>query len=147
MANNSVSTVYSLLIIAGGLIGIVGVFLAWIDLGGIYSVSGWEIIRESLDNPSLSGISDDYVKWMPLIVLVFSVIGLLCGIASAAKPNKVVGAGTILCGIFAIIAVIVFWTYSWGPFHMSDYIGTGVYLAAAGGALLVIFGALRASVN
>jgi len=137
------SSIYSILILVGGLIGIIAVFLAWIDVDfgifGSYTVSGWEIVRESLEDPALGDISESYVQWMPLIVLIFSVVGLLIGLTALLKPRKEMGAGAIVCGILAVIAGILFYTYE----SISDVAGMGIYLAMVAGIVMVIFGALR----
>ena len=138
----ALSSIYSILILIGGLIGVLAVFLAWIDINGIfisYTWSGWEIIRESINNPALGDISDSYAQWMPLIVLIFSVVGLLIGLTALLKPRKEVGAGAIVCGILVVIAGILFYTYE----SISNYAGTGIYLAIVAGIVMVIFGALR----
>ncbi|MDR0309508.1 MAG: hypothetical protein LBH88_01955 [Candidatus Methanoplasma sp.] len=141
------SSIYSIMIMIGGLIGIIAVFMAWIDIDfgilGSYTMSGWEITTESLKNPSLGNIDDNYVRWMPLLVLIFSVVGLLIGLTALLKPRKEIGAGAVVCGILAILAGILFYIND----NLSDVIGLGVFIAMAAGVLLVITGALRMSVN
>jgi len=149
--NKARSSAFSILIIVGGLIGIIAVFLAWLSMewGGItiFSMSGWEVMREGFDQPNLSNLSDNYVQWMPLIVLLFSVIALFIGLAALVKPKKEMGIGAVMCGIIMIIAAIVFYTYKSFGVAVSDFAGMGIYLAMAAGVVLLIFGALRLSVS
>ncbi|MCL1810944.1 MAG: hypothetical protein FWG41_01810 [Methanomassiliicoccaceae archaeon] len=141
----STSSIYSILVLLGGLIGVIAVFIAWIsmDLGlwGTFEVTGWEIIRESLDNPSLGSLSDDYVQWMPLLVLIFSAIGLITGLIGVLKPRKEFGAGAVVCGLLTIVAAVVFYLYDF----IKDFAGMGIYLAIVAGVMMLIFGALRLS--
>jgi hypothetical protein len=142
--NNSSALAFSAFIIIGGLLGILSVFLAWIDFGGLFTMSGWEIIQNSIESPSLSTLEDDYFKWMPLVVLIFGALGLLLGISAIAKPNKVAGGGAAFCGILMIIAVIVYMMYSIAPnVILMEYSGIGTFLAGGAGTLLLIFGLLR----
>lgn len=140
------STIFSLIALIGAIIGIVGIFMAWISVDlflSTYSVSGWEIITESLEARDFS--LDGYVQWTPLVVLVFSVIGLLTALMGVARPGKPGGVGTLVCGIFVLIGAILFMTYSNDGISMSDFLGVGVYLALVSGILLLIFGALMSS--
>ena len=141
------SSIFSFLIIIGALVGIVSVFTAWIsiDFGffGSISWSGWEIVRSGLDQPDLGNLSSNYVQWMPLVVLLFSVIALLIGLAALVKPRKEMGIGAVLCGIITIIAAALFYLDG----DLSGVIGNGVYIAMAAGAIMFIFGALRLSVS
>ena len=141
------SSIFSFLIIIGGLIGIVAVFMAWISVqwGGItlFSMSGWEIVKSGLDQPDLGNLSSNYVQWMPLIVLIFSVIALLIGLAALVKPKKEMGIGAVLCGVITVIAAALFYA----DIDLSDFFGAGGYVAMLAGAILLIFGALRLSVS
>jgi hypothetical protein len=135
----------SILIMVGGLLGLLSVFMAWfeISIGWVtVSMSGWEIIRESVD-----GMDGGYVQWTPLIVMIFSVIALLIGLSTLVKPHKAAGMGALVSGILVLIGAILFYTYTEKvglvTLRMSDYLGTGVYLAIVAGIIIIIFGALR----
>jgi hypothetical protein len=140
LAKTSMNMISSIMIMIGGLIGILAVFTAWISMDLLIvkvSMTGWEITKEAFKDGS------DYAQWMPLLVLIFSVIALLIGLSTFVKPHKAAGAGALASGILVLIFVILFWTYTEPGYHMSDWVSTGVYLAAAAGVLILIFGALR----
>jgi uncharacterized membrane protein (UPF0136 family) len=130
------SSIYSTLIIIGGLVGIVSVFMAWLDVDR----TGWEIIN----NPIYGSIADSYIQWMPLVVLIIAFNGLFAGLTALIRPRKGIGAGAIVCGILMIVAAVLFFIHD-KPILTDN--GAGVYLAMVAGVLLVIFGALRMSVK
>lgn len=137
------STIYSVIALVGALIGIIGIFVVWMEYEFLFievTRTGWEFITNSLDNPDFS--LDGYVKWTPLIVLVFSVIGLIVALLGIARPGRSGGIGAAVSGIFVLLGAILFILYSDNGFKMSEYIGMGVYLAVIAGVILLIFGIL-----
>jgi hypothetical protein len=145
LAKIGVNIIASILIMIGGLIGILSVFTAWFTLDlwlTSVSWSGWEIFRDSTGD-----LADGYSQWMPLVVLIFSVIAALIGLFSLFKPSKTIGGGAIVCGILVLVGAILFATYTEtaGPLSMKymDFIDTGVYLAIVAGIVIIVFGAVR----
>ncbi len=146
------SSIYSIIVLIGAIIGIAGIFLAWFQADVMVttiSSSGWDIIQNAIDKGDFD-LSDGYYRWMPLIVLVFAVIAALNSLVSIARPGRTGGIIAVISGLLMIIAAILFITYSetdlgvtW--FKMSDYLGVGVYLAIVAGALSLIFGALMST--
>jgi hypothetical protein len=137
------SSIFSILIIIFGLIGVIGVFLAWLDAGFGFTMSGWEIIRETINDPSLNMSDYEYLKWMPLITLIFSLIAMIIGLLALLKPKKEIGAGALAAGIVVAIAAALFLF----QFPIDDVMGAGVYIALVSGILMIVGGALRVTVN
>lgn len=146
------SAIYSIVVLLGAIVGIAGVFMAWLQIDlfvGTYSVSGWEILNNAIEDSTLDNIVDGYPRWMPLIALVFAVIALLNSLVAIARPGKTGGIIAVISGLLMIVSVILFATYSetvllW-TFKASDYISTGVYMTAVAGILILIFGVLMSS--
>jgi len=137
---SSKSSIFSLIVIIGAIIGIVSVFIAWFsvtDFGFTMSLTGWDICSRS--NGFGSG---EYVVWMPLVALIFSVVALLSGLVYLVVKQKVICVVSIVSGILIIVAAILFISYSSYGVHMWDYLGIGTYLAIISGLLVIIFGAL-----
>jgi hypothetical protein len=135
---------FSVIALIAGIVGIAAVFMVWMDS---FSLTGWEIIREAVDDSTIN--SDDYFRWMPLVVLVFSVIGILNSLASVARPGKVGGMVAVISGLLIVIATILFASYTYEvlffEFRMYDYLGIGVYVSAIAGIIMLIFGAMMTS--
>ena len=87
--------------------------------------------------------------WMPLVVLIFSLIAAFLGLSGLLKPSKQKGKGAVACGVIIVLAALIFYLgridLVLTTANMSDYCGIGVFLAMAAGVLLAIFGALRAT--
>jgi len=135
------SSIFSIIILILGLIGIISVFMAWLDFGFGITMSGWEVFNDL----NISGAP--YIIWMPLVVLIFSIIALIIGLIGIIKPMKEMGAGVIVSGILLVIAAILFYTYSEDGDKMSELVGIGLWLALIIGVLLIVFGALRLGVK
>jgi len=140
MANFKATTsIYAIIVVLGAIAGIVGVFMAWYG-GSSLSLTGWDLIRWVTDDISvIEHIKDIYVLYMPLIVLIFCVGGLLSGLITILRPGRIGGGGAAVCGLFALIAAIVF---MWKLDFTTELFGIGLYLAAVAGVLMLIFGAL-----
>ena len=124
----------------GGVIGVIGVFLAWFDLGYGLEVTGWDFIDSMIESETLD--VEGYPVYMPAVVMVFSVIGLI-GAAAGSK------GAAVFSGILVLAAFVLFAMYSWEGFittiHMYDYLGIGAYMAAASGFILIVAGASMSS--
>ncbi|MCL1978639.1 MAG: hypothetical protein FWG60_00545 [Methanomassiliicoccaceae archaeon] len=133
--------VYAILMGIGGLIGILGVFLAWLDYGGGDTTTGWEIIRLATE---MDYFTSGYIQWTPLLVLIFSSLAVIAGAAASAKPSIYKCATAVASGLIVLIAAIVFLLYTEPGFRVIDDLGIGVYFAIASGVLIVIVGLSRA---
>ena len=127
---------YSFMILAGGAMGIAAFFMVW-ESYGILSLTGYEITRE------FTTYGAAYINWMPLIALMAAVSITIAGLVAVLRPNRGIGWGVVISGIIVAAAAIIFYLYTDGAFHMSNYVGTGVYLALTAGMLVVLFGILR----
>ncbi|MCL2148811.1 MAG: hypothetical protein FWH47_05685 [Methanomassiliicoccaceae archaeon] len=135
---------YAIIALMGGIVGIVSVFVAWLDYWGIVTVSGWKVLTTILENTSLSEIGENYPFYMPLVILVFSVCGMLCGLLALFKPGRAGGRGAVLSG--AIVAVApVFFIWKMYDGGASEVLSFGAFVAIAAGVVMVISGALMNS--
>jgi len=135
----SQSSMSSLIVIIGAIIGIASVFITWYsvsDFGFTYSMTGWDIYSQGKD------FNGGYFIWMPLLTLIFSVIALLSGLVYFAVRQKAINLISILFGILIIVAAILYATYSSDGDSLYNYLGIGVYLAIISGLLVIISGAL-----
>ncbi|MDR1954772.1 MAG: hypothetical protein LBP82_02320 [Candidatus Methanoplasma sp.] len=141
MVDNKARTmIFALIVLMSAVIGIVGVFMVWLDFG-VPTYTGWEFFMKTLNGTSFGGLSDSYPAYMPMLVLMFSLSGAISGLVAAIRPGRANGPGTMLNGIVVAIASIVFIWYFSNNFT-SEVLGTGVYIGAAAGVLMLLFGAL-----
>jgi len=135
-------SIYSILIMIGGLMGIISVFLTWISIDfslWTFTMTGWEVVEESFSGTVMGDLAGSYAQWMPLIVLTFSAAALIMGAAALIRPRNCAAAGSIICGGLVVAANILFCTYD-GLYKTA---GGGIYLAAAAGFVIAVFGVLR----
>lgn len=140
------------MIAIGGLIGLISVFVVWVNGNGL-TITGIGIIYDYNNTLlALIGYRDLYILFIPLIVLSFSASGLVNGSMLAVRKTNRGGAGIAIYGAIMLLATVVFIMYS-RPittecmFYMSDYISIGVYMAVAGGILMMVFGALKVALR
>ena len=143
------TSIFAIIVLLAGIIGAVSVFLTWMDFFGIATASGWELFRNAYDSISSGGFDlgdfkNTYPAYMPLVVLIFSIGGLLSGLFTVVKPGRAGGGGATVCGVLIFIAAIVYIWYL-NDKLISDFVGTGAYIAAAAGVIMLIFGALVTS--
>ena len=142
------SLVFAVMILIGGLIGIISLFLIWVEGNGL-SITGWEVAYNNSSLLPLVGYNNSYLLWVPMIVLMLSLSGAINGAALISHRRARGGIASAAFGAIILGAVIIFsqfsrpltQTYS---FNMADLIGTGVYMAAVAGVLMLVFGVLRA---
>jgi|GEM_PF-2407048 len=128
----------------GAILGLVSIVLDWIVFYG-YGFTGWDFIDGALDH--LNGFDKDtYVAYLPMVVPIFAVIGLLGAVVSFLKRGKSGAAMMVVSGLAILVATIMFMTYSYTiPFFnetisFMDYVDVGTYLAVVSGALLTVGG-------
>jgi len=138
--NNSIGTAFSAVALIGACIGIISIILAWITVSIFFyteSQTGLDLVKNAFDDLSQK---DVYVLFMPLVVALLSISGLIGAALSFSKPKKGRGIQITVSGVGVLIAFIIFATYKSGFIEMSDLLGTGAYLAAVGGILLMVGG-------
>jgi hypothetical protein len=126
------------MILTGGLLGIVSMFLIWSG-SSWYASDGWWFIRHMGEFASM----DHYGWWMPSIVLMTSVSVAINGLVGMLRPVKGGGVTAIVCGIIMIAATYGFMRYFEGGHGLFDDIGPGVWVTIAAGVLLIIFGTVK----
>lgn len=102
-----------LLLLIGGLVMLISVFLAWTKmdpvLGDVYNVSGMDIISGKLDGDS---VSYSFLGKAPLFMLILGIVAIVLAVLPLAKIDmpaiKIAGAVVALLGlIFAILYLTV----------------------------------------
>jgi magnesium-transporting ATPase (P-type) len=135
------SKIYSVLIIIGALIGILAVFLTWVELGPSGTMTGLELSIETLTDPK---VYSSYITWLPLVVLIASLNAAINGAVSATRSGRGGGSSAAVTGVILTVTAVLFIT---DPFNsgsgMTDFVSIGAYLAVAAGVLVTIFGVLR----
>lgn len=138
------------MILIGGLIGVLSLFMIWVDGGNGLSATGWDAAYNyNTFLLPLVGYTNFYLVWIPMIVLMLSLSGVADGATLIVRRRVRGGMTSAVFGAIILVAVIIFSRFSTPltqtcSFNMADYLGIGVYMAAAAGALMLIFGALRA---
>jgi len=142
------SSICSLLMMIGGLMGVLSLFLVWLDVNGS-TLTGWSILFGNYNTfLSLVGYSNFYMLYVPYIAFTFSFYGFVSGLMLLRRSRSNGGTGSAIAGIVVLVTAVLFSTYSrtvTSTFTMSiaDYLSTGFYLAVAAGILMFVFGVLR----
>jgi len=128
-----------LMVLAGAGIG-VSLLLDWIaDAPG---TTGWEILREGLDN--LGSLFDSGL-WQPLVIVFGGAILLLVGLLAfiPGKSRRALGLLALVVAVAIVAAVLV--ALSDADFDLSRF-APGFYVVIAA-AVLGLLGALKAAVT
>jgi len=129
------------LALVGGALAAVGVFLAWIDIGGFIVITGWEYF-------DYGGSFEELNFYMvPLIVLVLGVIAIaLAGISIGGRTGGVSRLFFMVIGAALIVLPILFiLDMNSGLFtteQLMEILGIGFYMSLLGGLLVSIASAL-----
>jgi len=135
------SSIFSIIVLVAGLVGIISLFLTW-ESFSLGSFSGWDYITAVFNSPYVI-----YTEWVPLFVLIFSVVATIFAALVFFKPRMEFGVIIIISGIFWVIAAAVFIMYTEPSYRMIDHAGIGFYLAFIAGIILLVFGILRMAVK
>ena len=125
------------LALIGGALAAVGVFLAWIDIGGLLVITGWEYF-------DYGGSFEELNFYMvPLIVLVLGVIAiLLAGISLGGKTGGGSRLFFVIIGLALIVLPILFILDMNSGFftteQLMEILGIGFYMSLAGGLLVLV---------
>lgn len=120
---------------------IVGIFLLWIQVDlsifGSINFTGWELVKDALNSGTFE-LSDGYYIWMPVVAIIFSVIGLVGTLFGG-------GGTTTISGLLVLGAVVAFALYSeslfgFKVFAMHEHLGIGAYITGISGFLMMMFG-------
>ena len=122
-----------MMILVGGLIAILGVFLTWYG-----SFTGWNIVMRSFEYTS-TGLVDGYAQYMPLFILMIGVSAIISGFMFTIRPVKGGGLNVVIYGILILAAAIIFVN----QVSSANPIGIGVWVCAAAGALLLVLGVYK----
>jgi ribosomal protein L40E len=144
------SRITSLLLLAVGVLVLVGIFLPWLtfkwDVGDLFgrlsvSVSGWDMVTGS-------GDVEGGAKFYAILAFAGSIVVLLGAVSALAAPaNRLGWAIATVGGVLAIVGSVWGWTdlsdfVAAGantPGVSSDY-GVGLFLALAGGIAGLLVG-------
>jgi len=148
-------SVFTVIYTVAALLGIVAVFMAWIQYPDWYpgsNVTGWESISDGSVGP--------VIRLLPAGVLIFSVFAMITGVVTMFMPKVRGGEIAVFAGAIVFIAAIIFildvglgtHTYyavdvefqTLVPIDADPGASIGVGLAAAAGVVMALFGALAA---
>ncbi|MCL2317593.1 MAG: hypothetical protein FWC44_01930 [Methanomassiliicoccaceae archaeon] len=132
-------TIFSLIILLAGLAAIGSFFMAWYTAASI-SVTGLDFMTKT----TVAG--SQYMNWMPALAMMSGVSVAIAGLISLVRPHSGVSWSVILSGLIIVGAALLFYTYSYDGYFswkMSDYAGTGVFVAIGAGIVVIIFALLR----
>jgi|GEM_PF-6984647 len=125
---------YGLIVLIGGLLALVSLFLAWATIplfGGISaSITGFDILKDA------GGIDTFYMIMILVMALVAIVFVLLRLMGTEIIPGNI---QKILILVFGVLIILFSVLEMWDVFG-EDWIkmGIGFYLAVVGGALILI---------
>ncbi len=132
----------AIIVIVGSILAIVALFLDWITISS--ETMGVVTILDSLTGMELLSnteyVSDDFQKYLPLVIAIMGAIALIISIVSAFKPlGKVGSLVTLIIGVVMIALAIV--TILWMN-DSSDILIAVLKSVPAIGAYLAIVGAV-----
>ena len=146
--------IFKVIMLAGAVIGIVSVFLLWYSSD--YSMfqlnyTGYDFFTKSHGHPD-----EGYFIYMPLVVLIASVLALVLSVLSFKAHEKKAAAAVAAAGAAALAAALLYATYPESFIWLStpdetfnliydiklmDNPGVGIYCAMAAGLFLIVGGA------
>jgi len=148
-------SVFTVIYTVAALLGIVAVFMAWIQYPGWYpgpDVTGWESISDGSVGP--------VIRLLPAGVLIFSAFALITGAVTMFMPKVRGGEIAVFAGAIVFISAVIFMldvgigTYTvyaidvelrtLVPIEADPGVGIGVGIALAAGVVMALFGALAA---
>lgn len=142
--------------IVGGILMIVGVFLAWAELNilgvSLGTISGWEIFT----NSDVSSIVS--YTFLPLVALICGILAIVVMVIptfanadNLKKAANILGIITLIMSIVVIILAILFMTQSWDVLgksvSMMNYIQFGFWLTLIGAIIAAIGGIMPIAKN
>ena len=113
----------NLVLTVAGLAMVVGFFLPWIDVGGAFTVSGWDFVKSS------------HVAWHTrMVLLLLPIAGALLALAGLAG-----GAAAASLGVATGLGVFgyMFFRIAWGFIKTT---GLGLWMVLGAAAVAVVFG-------
>jgi hypothetical protein len=139
---------FKVIMLAGSIVGIASVFLLWLSMEFVivqFNYSGYDLFMKAHGYPD-----EGYFIYMPLIVLLASVVSVIVSVIVFTKHElKAAAAGTAL-GATVLISASLYILYPLSKIRLSsteadliadinlmDHLGGGAYSAIAAGIFLV----------
>ena len=149
MANVNKGNALGILALIGALLMIIGVFVAWIDVGfdviitsKTTSYTGWEVYSDEM-------FEDAEYNYAPLITLIAGIVAFFTAVIPIAlkKPavNRVLGVLSLILGVVALVLMILFNGQMdsisiAGLASFSVSAASGFWVSLAGSVLLILGG-------
>jgi len=145
MANKSNAlSIGTILILAGALIGIIALFLTWLNI----TVDLWIVTSNTtytgMDFATGNFNSDDFQRYCPLIAWILAILVLVFNflpLAGVKVDKNVKNTVSVIFGILIICFVVIWGTYQvMDGFDktMFDYADIGAWLMIASGAVITV---------
>ena len=137
-------SIASLVILIGGLIGIIAVFLNWFDWTESTILGKFSITYNGFDFAFSDDFKnvDDFQRYCPfiawLLILLAFVAALLPVFNVKVIDEKITYIIVAVFGLLALIFVIMFMTWN----DVNDHLAIGVYLGLISAILVMVGGAL-----
>ena len=130
--------------IIGAILLVVGVFLAWLSVGG-ESASGWDVYTDGKDvldysfTPLLSLIAG-------IIAIVLMIVPTFMNVDKFKQINNILGIIALILAIVVLILCILFWTQSFSDGYITIKLtdvydmGIGFWMVLIGAIITVVGG-------
>lgn len=149
MANVSKGNALGILALIGALLMIIGVFVAWVDIGfdaiimsKTTSYTGWEVYSDEV-------FEDAEYNYAPLVTLIAGIVAFFTAVIPIAlkKPavNRVLGILSLILGVVALVLMILF-NGQMDSFVVGGHTvasisaASGFWVSLAGSVLLILGG-------
>ena len=149
MANISKGNALGILALIGALLMIIGVFVAWVDIGfdaiimsKTTSYTGWEVYSDEM-------FEDAEYNYAPLVALIAGVVAFFTAVIPIALKNpavnRVLGVLSLILGVVALVLMILFNGQMdsisiAGLASFSVSAAAGFWVSLAGSVLLILGG-------
>lgn len=161
-----------LIAIIGGALGIIGLFLVWVDIGFSFfnpltmSMEPYTMKATAINViEGSSDIPDDWHIYCPVLGGIFAALGAIIAVLAIVKPGciKYGSFAMIAFSVIGIVCCVLFYTWTFDVTfdatafgmgiidlgideHVSDDIGIGFYVTVIGGVLVLVAGLIDAIV-
>ncbi len=145
MANKSVTlSIGTILILAGALLGIIAVFLVWLNVTIDLWITTASTTYTGMDFFTGKFDTNDFQRYCPFIAWILAILVLVINflpVAGVKIDSKVRNTASVIFGVLIICFVVI-----WGTYHiidgvdkiMFDNADIGAWLMIASGAVITV---------